>query len=415
MKASIEKFKRQKRLYLILPVMFAPFLVMLFWALGGGKGVYVEEPETNEGLNTQVPNAKLPETAIGWDKLTLYQQAQKDSLKKAEAERTDPYFRLKTMTENGEKDSMGFVNHSLGEKAIDVDSNELAINRRIDQINKAISQPTSHQPYRGQQQSSISTHEAETNTEDVDRLEEMMLMMQGDAGADPEMAQIEGVLEKILDVQHPERVREKLKEESAKTPGKVYSVVPHQRTTSPKFFGGRSAQNDKPSNDFHTISNGDYQDQTNTIQAVVFDRQTLQAGSSVKLKISDDIYLNGKVIPHGSFLFGACDLQNDRMMISVTSILINNSIFTVNLAAFDLDGQEGLYIPGTVANDAKKEVTNQAMQDLQMMSVDPSIGAQAAAAGIQTAKTLIGKKTRIVKVQVESGYKLFLKDKNTKE
>ena len=415
MKAITERFKRQKKLYFFLPVLFAPFIVMLFWALGGGKGVYAKEPEAKNGLNTQVPNAKLPETPIGWDKLALYQQAQKDSLKKAEAERTDPYFRLKTITEIQEKDSIGFVNHSLGEKTFnDVDSNEMAINRKIDQINRVISTPVSSDFDKESQQMKSST-ENPASSEDLDRLEEMMFMMQADGGTDPEMAQIESVLEKILDVQHPERVRDKLQEQSAKTPGKVYSVVPAEKTTTAKFFGGESTLSRKPINKFIGINDIGLQDQANTVPAMVFNRQTLQAGSTVKLRIQDDIYLNGRLIQGGSFLYGSCDLQNDRILISVTSILVGNSIFTVNLSAFDLDGQEGLYIPGSAANDASKQVTNQAMQDLQMMSVDPSIGAQAAAAGIQTAKTLIGKKTRIVKVQVEAGYKLFLKDKNTKE
>ncbi|MBT1705545.1 conjugative transposon protein TraM, partial [Chryseosolibacter indicus] len=171
----------------------------------------------------------------------------------------------------------------------------------------------------------------------------------------------------------------------------------------------------EPTQAFLGLNESNTHDQGNTIQAVVSHLQTLQTGATVKIKILDDVYLNGKLIEAGDFVFGECDLQNDRLHIKVNSILVKNSIFTVSLTAFDLDGQEGIYIPGSIANDASKQATANAMQDLQLLSADPSIGAQAASAGIQTAKTLIGKRTRTVKVQVESGYKLFLKDKNSKD
>jgi conjugative transposon TraM protein len=412
MKVSTEKLKRQKALYLMLPVLFAPFIVLLFWALGGGKGVYAKEPEEKSGLNTQLPNAKLPDNSKGWDKLSLYQQAQKDSLRKAEAERTDPYFRLKTITEIQDRDSLGFVNHSLGEKDYALDSSEAVINQKIAAINNVISTPKTYEQ-KAVQSANVSNKPTDNGSEEIDRLEEMMVMMQTDGGGDPEMAQIENVLEKILDVQHPERVREKLQDESAKTPGKTYSVVPIKSSVTAKFFGDKQDKKES-ANSFISLNETNPQDQGNIIQAVISYRQTLQAGATVKIKILDDVYLNGKLIPQGSFVFGECELQNDRLLINVKSILIRNSIFTVNLAAFDLDGQEGIFIPGSVANDASKQATNNAMQDLQLLSADPSIGAQAASAGIQTAKTLIGKKTRTVKVQVESGYKLFLKDKNSK-
>ena len=71
---------------------------MLFWALDGGKGSYASTEPAPVGLNTEVPGARLDNTPK-WDKFSLYEQAQRDSMRKAEAERTDPYFRLKTITE----------------------------------------------------------------------------------------------------------------------------------------------------------------------------------------------------------------------------------------------------------------------------------------------------------------------------
>src|SRR5690606_31370520 len=66
---------------------------------------------------------------------------------------------------------------------------------------------------------------ASVNTADIDRLESMMKTMQGDDNTiNPEMDQINGILEKILDIQHPNRVKEKLQGQSEKHKGQVFAV-----------------------------------------------------------------------------------------------------------------------------------------------------------------------------------------------
>jgi hypothetical protein len=47
--------------------------------------------------------------------------------------------------------------------------------------------------------------------------------------------------------------------------------------------------------------------------------------------------------------------------------------------------------------------------------MDPSLKAQAAAAGINTVKTMLSKKAKQVKVMVKAGYKVFLKDINIQQ
>jgi conjugative transposon TraM protein len=421
MKTFTEKANRQRKLCLALPVLVLPFLTMLFWALDGGKGVYANKIENSIGLNTQLPSAQLKDNPNLWDKFSLYQQAQRDSLRKAEAERTDPYFRLRTITEIEKSDSLGLINFSLGEKKHQLDSNEIEIDKKILAINKVIN-PKKFTKEAGLTKSTtqVIPHANPETSEEVDRLEEMMLMMQSEGPADPEMAQIENVLEKILDVQHPERVREKIQEQSRENSGKVYPVKPVHTRTPVKYFGNPSGKLDSSSLPTETPNNfirldGQITDpeQGNAIQAIIPTTQTLSPGSTIKLRLVDDIYINGKLIQANAFLFGACQIQQDRLIIKISNIVAGSSLLPVSLNAYDLDGIEGLYVPGTITNDASKQVTNQALQDLQMMSVDPSIGAQAASAGIQTAKSLIGKRTKVMKVNVKAGYRLFLRDQNS--
>ena len=80
----------------------------------------------------------------------------------------------------------------------------------------------------------------------------------------------------------------------------------------------------------------------NTIQAVVHEDQTLVTGAVIKLRLLDGIYVNGKMIPKGSFVYGTCALNNERLEVKITSIRYLNNILPVALAVYDLDGMEGL-------------------------------------------------------------------------
>ena len=59
-----------------------------------------------------------------------------------------------------------------------------------------------------------TTQNTSVNSRDIDRLEGLMQGMNQKDGEDPEMQQLNGMLEKILDIQHPDRVREKIKQTS---------------------------------------------------------------------------------------------------------------------------------------------------------------------------------------------------------
>ncbi|WP_219729010.1 hypothetical protein, partial [Pseudomonas protegens] len=51
---------------------------------------------------------------------------------------------------------------------------------------------------------------------EVDRLENLFQSMNKSNTGDPEMQQINSTLERILDIQHPQRVKDKIKEKSLK-------------------------------------------------------------------------------------------------------------------------------------------------------------------------------------------------------
>ena len=411
-----EKFLRQRKLFTIAPLLIAPFLTMLFWSLGGGKKANAVPSADTKGLNTEIPNAQIKDNSSAWDKYALYEKAKRDSLRKAEAERTDPYFRLRTITEVNRKDSIGSINSSLGKKDFRESDDEVAINRKIAEINATINSPV-------KTQNSVNAtvpkvEEEEHADESIDRLEQMMLMMQSEGQADPEMQGVESVLDKILDVQHPERVRQRIEQQSIKQQGKVFPVSKLLGENVVNAFGNQSTRDTA-----HTAAafidlniRTENINNANLIKAIVHNDQVLTAGSVVRLELVDEVYINGNKVSAGTFLFGTCSIQNERLLVNIQSIFFHETLVPVSLAVHDFDGLEGINIPGSAVNDATRQGSDQLLQGVQLMSLDPSVGAQAASAGIQTAKTLFSRKNRVVRVQIKSGYQVFLKDtsKNTK-
>jgi conjugative transposon TraM protein len=148
----------------------------------------------------------------------------------------------------------------------------------------------------------------------------------------------------------------------------------------------------------------------NMITAVVDESQTVVTGADIRMRLTSDLFVDGNLVPSGTPVTGVASLSGERMKIQISSLRYQNAIYAVSLAVYDVDGVAGIYIPGSINRDVSKESADQALSEMNMMSMDPSIGAQAATAGIQAAKTLISKKIKLVRVTIKDGYQIFLKD-----
>src|SRR5690606_21744501 len=121
-------------------------------------------------------------------------------------------------------------------------------------------------------------------------------------------------------------------------------------------------------------------------------------------------YINGLLVPENSFVYGIAKLTGERLPVEISSITHEGTLFPVDLSDFDMDGLNGIQVPGAIARDVAKQSASSSMQGINITTLDPSLGAQAASAGIEAAKSLFGKKVKQVKVTVKAGYKVFLFD-----
>jgi conjugative transposon TraM protein len=232
------------------------------------------------------------------------------------------------------------------------------------------------------------------------------------------MKQLTQMLQQINDLQNPGNANARVRNQSMKNRGRVYAV------TSAGESDDDDGQSDKMQVSYASNNSGKSKVRRsantaetagNTIQAVVHEDQTLVSGAVIKLRLLDGIYINGKQIPRGSFVYGTCALNNERLDIKIASIRYLNNILPVALTVYDLDGMQGLYVPGSIGRDAAKNGVGDAVQSMQIMSMDQSVGAQAASAGVEAAKGLFNRKVKQIKVKVKAGYEVLLKDSNDRE
>ncbi|MEX2234030.1 MAG: conjugative transposon protein TraM [Cyclobacteriaceae bacterium] len=433
MKPQTEKFLQKRRFIMVLPLLVLPFLTMIFWALGGGQGTTAQASAIDfSGLNFTLPDAHFDEKEI-WDKLSLYEMAERDSARYEEARESDPYFDLIAFKSQQElqpqldttKKSARLINAFPNKEKPVTDPNEERVNKKLQELYAEINAPTA-QPVTSNRQQPTSSSDPQF-TFDVDRLENMMEIMQEDSQADPEMQQIESVLEKILDIQHPERVKEKLKamdhqSKSNTLPVEVatnhenISLIGSNAFELPASLDSDSLSEASPvfanQNGFFGLEDETFRQEEagNSIEAIIHDTQELVAGATVKMRLLNDIQINGTLIPKDQFIFGVCSINGERLSVEISSIRRGNALLPVSLEVYDLDGLPGIYIPGAITRDAAKQASDDALQNIQLMSLDPSIGEQAAGAGIEAAKGLFSKKAKLTRVTVKAGYQIFLVD-----
>lgn len=398
MQTRSQKFLRQRKFLMVLPLLVLPFITMIFWSFGSGKAgaLQAQTAIANKGLNTKLPDAHNSENK-GTDKLSFYQQADKDSVLLKQQMQNDPYYKDVPEAEKQMVQEQTVQHHSiLLNNKNGVDANEEKVNEKLQQLQTIINQPQQQA-----QASYISDKEQSGNNPDINRLEKMMQAMKNDNNDDKEMQQLSGVMDKILDLQHPERMNEKLKEQSLKNKQQVFVVSLNDTVKHAKGF-------------YSLDDNGSSESHQNTIEAIIPETQTLVGGATVKLLLANDIYINGVLIPRNSFVYGTATLNNERLRINIASLRYKNNIIPVSLEVYDIDGLQGIYIPGSVNRDVVKESSNEAINALGLTTLDPSLAAQATGAGIQAAKTLLSKKVKQIKVTIKEGYKILLKDNNQK-
>ncbi|TDE10729.1 conjugative transposon protein TraM [Dyadobacter psychrotolerans] len=421
-----ERFLAQRKFYLALPVLALPFVTFLYWVLFAKNAASQPLQNNLQGLNVQLPDAVFKDSK-NLNKLSFYKQAQLDSTKKAELIRKDPYRNdLPGFSSTTEPNALLGISgdfSSSGKTTTSAQSQQQiytklkALDATLSETRRpAFSEVTDSQP---KQLTGLDLVSAQPNAQ-IQKLQALIddLQQGGQDTPDDEMTQLNAVLEKIIQIQNPKPEAGSHAAISGKQSPSV--KVQTELSNSDIGFLGEIQPIDSlnlqhsvsatEKNEFYSLDQAVSVQKARAIRAFIDQDQTLVSGSTIKIRLSDDINVGGQLIAKDSYLYGLASLNQDRLTVQIRSVYTGSMVVSVNLSVYDLDGQPGIYIPSAISREAAKQSLSQQIQSLDIGNMDPSLAAQSASAGVQAAKSLLSKKTRLTQLHLKAGYQLLLFD-----
>lgn len=155
----------------------------------------------------------------------------------------------------------------------------------------------------------------------------------------------------------------------------------------------------------------------NTMRAIIDETKTIKLGDDVKMRLMEDIQIGSMKVPKGTIIVAKSNLSGNRLQLKVTSIEYKERIIGVDLSAFDLNGQEGLYVPlSTEAVGLKALGEGLAETATGGISIQQSgkdqILTNVSNGLIRSGGNYLRSKAGEVKIKIKAGYQLYLYDKS---
>lgn len=154
----------------------------------------------------------------------------------------------------------------------------------------------------------------------------------------------------------------------------------------------------------------------NSVKACVLETKIIIGEGGVRLRLLEPAQIGNFTIPKGTILMANAKLEGGRLQLKVTSIELDGNIISVAILIYDLDGQQGLYVPYSPERNAFTEMAgNMSQQSGTSLMLTQSAGQQVAAdlsrGVIQGVSGYLSKKVKTPKVTLKAGHQLFLVSK----
>ena len=151
----------------------------------------------------------------------------------------------------------------------------------------------------------------------------------------------------------------------------------------------------------------------NSIKACVHDEQTVVGETGVRLRLLESAQTPNRTIPKGTIVTANAKFQTGRLQLKISSIELEGNIIPVDITIYDLDGQQGLYVPYSSEMNALTEMAgNMSQTSGTSVMLTQSAGQQAAAdlsrGVVQGISGYFAKKVRTPKVTLKAGHQVFL-------
>lgn len=154
----------------------------------------------------------------------------------------------------------------------------------------------------------------------------------------------------------------------------------------------------------------------NSIKACVHEAQTVVGETGVRLRLLEPAKTPQRTIPKGTIVTANAKFQNGRLQLKVTSVELEGNIIPVDITIYDLDGQQGLYVPFSPEMNALTEMAGNMSQTggtsvMLTQNAGQQVAADLSRGVVQGISGYFAKKVRTPKVTLKAGYQVFLVSK----
>lgn len=340
----MKNYLKSNKPLLFLPLVLIPFVVLIFYVLGGGKLSKKETEVQKKQETSKGPNYKLPEADRNiriFDKMESAQSqkemgtthdydimGEKDSLSDAQL------MEDQSMSENN-------VSHETEpgpELNADVSNNLLAhIRQQEQQARKDLQNGQDTDQSRNTIQESGSEKDTKSSGQsETESQRELASQVKNPTGIE----ELDKVFKQNITLSHR---NDSLNNRLQDATGQLQTIEARKNKRFALEKNAGSGFKPSEANSF-------------LIEAEIYETTTVLTGNRVKLRLLHDCWLNGTKIPANTFLYGICKADNERLQIEVTQIPVKEKFVPVEINVCDLDGMPGLYVPDNASRKVAKEV-----------------------------------------------------------
>jgi conjugative transposon TraM protein len=408
-KQQSNKDAQKGKMALFLPVVGVPFMAVIFWTLGGGAGTPANAAvATQVGINMELPKAGT--TSITESKIA-------SSNRQDTTRNRDLLIGNVPKTDTAAKGQMSFALAPDGasatpgtaaDKQVEEAKRQLALAQQLQQGSStpAASAAPGYVPGSGltpEQQLAVAKEKQKRDMElmrsqqQIERLNSQMLAASGAASSASAASGGRPAVAAVAVVEPKKKITPKTK-----------ALVVNQSDAVVSHFGNDAAQQGGASFQGFDATSG-LETDANTLPAVIHESQEVTNGSLVKMRLTEAAVVNGHKLAANTFIYGKCSMSGERLSIAIVSLKSGGNIFPASLEVYDVDGLEGLHIPGAISRDQAKQAGAQGVNGLDMMTMSSNPATMAAGVAVSAIKNVGSAKIRQVKVKLKAGYNIMLK------
>lgn len=426
-KTEVNPQERRKGVFLLLlPILVLPILLLLNWKM---SPVQAADLNQQKGLNTVLPEPQMNE--VNSTKAEAYAFQKTVDSKKTDLSWTLPNLGFGDMSD---EEGSGYKAENLQypkrfsmkpektptpdsydfgkEKVSDLSREEVLIQQRLVQIQEILDSPDL------EIQELDNSVSASSNPE-ILRLEQLIAESETSQPKepDPELAQLESLMDKILQIQYPDRVQQEITysdQALLALPKESLNQNPNLRGSFPAeeiilelengFFGLEESFNAREVEGKGTQT---------TFAAEVSRTQEIFPGDAIEIQLQDDLAVGTQLIPSGTTVYGTTSLSGNRLQITVSGILWNKDIIPVSLKAYGLDALPGLEINSVKGSSQVLEDGKSGLQNLNLGTIGMDWEAQVANSGINATRKFLNSKSKTKALSIKGGHPLLLVNSNS--